>query len=338
MLEVIGIGNAICDILVKVEDSFFEKIPYEKSSMSLISHDEANQLLDFIARAEYKYTISSGGSVANTMALLAKLGVNSEFVGNVSENFYGKRFVKDITASGAKFINLHEEEDTTSAKCIVLVAEDGERTLCTYLGCSSYLRFDDKFIKTNITSNIKYGYLEGYIFDNPLATKEIFKVLTATADIKYILTLSDKGCIERNRSVITEIIKLHTNTLIGNDSEFAELLDLDSLTKDNIEAASSLLQLYPNLENLVITFNKVGSCYINRSGITFVATEAVKPCDSTGAGDAFAAGYIYGLVRDLDPVKSCKIGNVLAGNVIAHLGARPDIAMPLINEQIKKIA
>jgi sugar/nucleoside kinase (ribokinase family) len=338
MSDIIGIGNAISDILIKVDDDFFDKIPYEKSSMSLISYDEANQLLNLVTSNEYKYSISSGGSVANSIALLSQLDVKTSLIGNVSDDYYGKRFTKDIEDSGVKFTNLHNNQDKNSAKCIVLVSNDGERTLCTYLGCSSFLRFDNDKSSENLMDKAKYSYLEGYILDNELTKQEILTLLKSTNDTKFILSLSDKGCVQRNRSIINELVSSYTDTVIGNESEFSELLNLDELNKDNVNAAAKLLADNASLNNIIITLNKNGAFYINSDGVSYIETEQITPYDSTGAGDAFAAGYLYGVINNINPIKSCKIGHLLAGNVIQHLGARPNIEVTVINEQIQKIA
>ncbi|MBL6785791.1 MAG: adenosine kinase [Rickettsiales bacterium] len=337
MNNIIGIGNAICDILVKVEDDFFEQISYEKSSMSLISYEEANKLLDLIAANNYNYKISSGGSVANTIALLSTLNVKTSLIGNVSDDFYGNKFIKDIEKSGVNFLNYHNEQDKNSAKCIVLVSNDGERTLCTYLGCSSFMNLDNNK-SLEIFQNQNFAYFEGYLFDNANTSKEILNLINNKLNSKLILSLSDKGCIERNREAIENFIK-KTHTLIGNESEFCELLGINEINKNNVSAANKIFENNNFIENIVITLNKKGAFFINKHTIEYITVEQIKnPIDSTGAGDAFAAGYIFGLVNNFDSVKSCKIGNLLAGKVIQHLGARPNIEEPEINIEIKKIA
>ena len=338
MTDLIGIGNAICDILVKIDDSFFDKIPYQKASMSLISFDEADELLNLIQEAGYNYTISSGGSIANSVALLAEFNIDTALIGNVSDDYFGSKFVNDIEKSGVKFINLHDKQDKNSAKCIVLVSEDGERTLCTYLGCSSYLSLNqnkDVLAKLDLA---KYVYIEGYIFDNPDTTKEILNFIADNPCFHYVLSLSDKGCIERNQTVIDKIINEHAGTIIGNESEFAQLLNLNELTGNNVDNALKLFTSNQNLQNVIITMNKNGAYFADGSNITHIDTKQVKAYDSTGAGDAFAAGFLFGIVNNIDAIKSCKIGNLLAQKVIQHLGARPKIEVPVISEEIAKIA
>jgi sugar/nucleoside kinase (ribokinase family) len=338
MTELIGIGNAICDILVKVEDIFFDKIKYQKGSMSLISYQEADDLMNLIKNAGYNYSISSGGSIANTVALLSEFNIKTALIGNVSDDYFGSKFINDIEKSGVKFVNLHDAQDKNSAKCIVLVSEDGERTLCTYLGCSSYLNLNQNQPSLKKLENAKFVYIEGYIFDNPDTTDEILTFIDNNPQFHYILSLSDKGCIERNQDVIGKIIKDSAGTIIGNESEFAKLLDLESINANNVENALNLFKANQNLQNVIITLNKNGAYHIDGVKISQITTEQVKAYDSTGAGDAFAAGFLYGTVNKIDPIKSCKIGNLLAKIVIQQLGARPNIQVPVISEEIAKIA
>lgn len=334
MHEVLGVGNAICDVLVKVEDKILEEFNLTKGAMSLCDEKTNAGILSSLKERGYQFKICSGGSVANTINYLSKYGLDTAFLGNAANGFYGQKFHQELEDSNIKFYNTYDNGSST-AKCVILVTEDGERTMSTSLGCAADLNIDN--IDLDEISNSKYIYFEGYLWDNPKAVDAIITIAKHAQEkgTKIVFSLSDSFCVQRHHQSFQDFIYNYVNILFGNESEVSSLFDYQSLDNES----SSLIQKKLSeikTEQLIATQHDKGCTIITSESILQVPTIEKKAIDTTGAGDSFAAGYLYSLVNNLDLKSAANIANYIAGQVIGHLGARPEIILPKTPEDLEK--
>ena len=325
VIDLVGIGNAIVDIVVNVEDDFLEINNLQKGSMNLIDINRSKNILDGCNILKKV----SGGSAANTVVALANLGNKVEFIGRVKDDKFGKFFASDIKASGTIFQMKPVISVEESAHSIILITPDAQRTMCTYLGAS--VEFEQQNINFKSIQISKYLYLEGYLWDAEkakLAFLEAAKI-AKESNTQIILSLSDSFCVERHRDSFLELIKNFVDILFCNESELKSLLKKDDL-KNCIEDIKSICKLS------VVTLGEKGSLVINNQSI-----EEIKPhifgeiIDTTGAGDIYAGGFINGLINGFS-LKNCGIfGSICAGHIITKIGSRPQVNLKkLIKENI----
>ena len=309
--KIIGIGNAIVDILCKIDDEFLVKNSLTKGSMSLID-DLAAQNLSKLKSEK----ITSGGSCGNTIAALAQLGVPCDFIGKVADDEFGRKYIEEIEKTSAKFINNNRAKNS-SAKSFILVSEDAQRTMCTFLGCASEISENDIDDKTFESASILY--LEGYLWDAPntiLALKKAIN-LAKKNNVKIAFSLSDSFCVSRHKKDFLELIKNDLDILFANEAEAGELTNNANLD-DFFHDYTKLIAAVTRSED---------GCMVYENGkkvVDMEAEEIEKLVDTTGAGDAFAAGFLYGLADGLNLKKSAHFGNVLAAKIIQKFGARFD--------------
>jgi len=314
-IDLVGIGNAIVDIITNVDDQFLKINQFEKGSMNLIGAEESYKLLN---RCKIIKQIS-GGSSANTVVSLANLNNNVEFIGRVKDDSFGKFFTKDIKESGAGFCANPVESDESSAHSIILITPDAERTMCTYLGAS--VEFEPSDINHNSIQRSKYLYLEGYLWDSELAKKAFIEAAKTAKenDTKIILSLSDSFCVDRHRESFLDLIKCFVDILFCNEEELKSLFN-----SDNIEESIPQIQYLCPLS--AVTLGSQGSLIITKD-----KTEEIKPLsfgqviDTTGAGDLYAGGFIHGLLNDFSLINCGRSGSICAGYIITKLGSRSDI-------------
>ena len=314
-IDLIGLGNAIVDIIVNVEDQFLETNNLKKGSMNLINSNESEVLLENCKVIKK----ISGGSSANTVVCLAKLGNNVQFIGRVKNDNFGKFFSTDIKKSNTIFNTTPIEEGPSTAHSIIFITPDAQRTMCTYLGAS--VEFETKDVNFNSIKNSKYLYLEGYLWDSNLAKNAFIKAskIAKESNTKIILSLSDSFCVDRHRESFLELIKNYIDVLFCNESEILSLLKKNDLTSCK-EYISSICEL------AIITLGSKGSIVINKD-----KSEEIKPIilgkiiDSTGAGDLYAGGFIHGLIKNYSLKKCGEIGSICAGHIITQLGSRSNI-------------
>ena len=314
-IDLIGLGNAIVDIIVNVEDKFLEVNNLKKGSMNLINSNESQFLLNNCKVVKK----ISGGSSANTVVSLADLGNNVQFIGRVKDDDFGKFFTTDIKKSNTIFNTAPTDKGPSSAHSIIFITPDAERTMCTYLGAS--IEFEPKDIDFNSIKKSKYLYLEGYLWDSDLAKKAFLQAakLAKESDTKIILSLSDSFCVERHRESFLELIKNYIDVVFCNESEILSLFEENNL-KNCKEFISSLCNL------VIITLGSKGSVVINEG-----ASEEISPIilgkiiDTTGAGDLYAGGFIHGLMNRYSLKKCGEIGSLCAGYIITQLGSRSKI-------------
>ncbi|MBO8229710.1 adenosine kinase [Prochlorococcus marinus str. MU1404] len=314
-VDLIGLGNAIVDIIVNIEDEFLEINNLEKGSMNLINSDESQKLLKNCQVIKQ----ISGGSSANTVVCLAGLGNDVQFIGRVKNDQFGNFFSSDIKKSKTIFNTPPINEGASTAHSIILITPDAQRTMCTYLGAS--IEFEPKDIDCSLIKESKYLYLEGYLWDSVLAKNAFLKAaqIAKLSNTKIILSLSDSFCIDRHRESFLELIDNYVDIVFCNESEVLSLFEKDQLANCQ-EDLSSLCEL------VVVTLGSDGSLIINKNKSEVIKSIIKgKVIDTTGAGDIYAGGFIHGLINNYSLKKCGEIGSICAGQIITQLGSRSNI-------------
>jgi sugar/nucleoside kinase (ribokinase family) len=327
--EVLGIGNAIVDVIARAEDDFLLRHGMNKGAMALVDEDRADHIYEAMGPA----IEISGGSAANTIVGIASLGGRSAFVGKVRDDALGQVFAHDIRAVGVNFDTPPAFDGASTGRCYVLVTPDGERTLNTYLGAAQDLHPND--IDSEAVAGAAITYLEGYLWDPKNAKDAFLKAATIAHDSHrhVALSLSDAFCVDRWREEFLELMRTGTvDILFANESELHSLYQ----TSDFDTAAAALRQ---EAQLAVVTRGEKGCVIVTRDKITEVAASPVeRVVDTTGAGDLFAAGFLFGLARGLDHTVCGRLGGLAAAEVIQHLGARPEVDLKAMAQENGLIA
>ena len=313
--DVLGIGNAIVDVLARTEDDFLIANQLAKGSMRLIDEVEAERLYQTMGPA----TVISGGSAANTTVGVASLGGKASFIGKVRHDSLGKAFTHDIRAIGVSFETAHAEQGPATARSFILVTPDGERTMNTFLGACRELGPGD--IDPETIEAAEVTYLEGYLWD-PEDAKAAFRKAVSIAHgagRKVALTLSDSFCVDRFRDEFRALITDGAiDILLANEHELKSLY-----TTSDFESAVKALR--DDIPLAVVTRSAEGSIVIDKDGVVAVPAQSIdKLVDTTGAGDLFAAGFLLGHVRGFSHEEAARLGAIAAAEVIQHIGARPE--------------
>ncbi len=325
--DVVGIGNAIVDVLGKVSNQFLTERNLKKGSMTLVDAKTAGDIYrDMDPEREV-----SGGSVANTVAGLASLGSDCAFIGKVYDDELGKNFRRDIGAAGIDFDTPPLKKGPATGRSIVLITPDAERSMFTYLGAATRLSVDD--IDENIIKVSKYVFLEGYLWDSEGAKQALLRAaeLAHKHGRKVAFTLSDASCVAAHRPELIRFLQEYVDVLFGNEMEVKVLFEED----DFVEALDKLKQM---VSIAAITCNAKGSVVVNGRIKTFVEADIVNDVtDTTGAGDLYAAGFMYGLVNGKTLGACAMIGGMVASEIITHYGARPEISLRgLIRKRLRE--
>ncbi|MCZ4296980.1 adenosine kinase [Henriciella marina] len=315
--DVVGLGNAIVDVFASVEDSFLEQHDIRKNGMTLIDEERADAL---VAAAPDGPQLS-GGSGANTIVGISSFGGQAGYIGKVARDTLGDVFRKDMNDSGIPFDTPALEDGPATARCIVFVTPDGARSMNTFLGASVLFSASD--VNEQMVKDAAILYLEGYLFDQEDAKAAFVHAseLAQAAGRKVALTLSDGFCVERHRDSFLHLIKNHVDLVFANEDEALSLYQTD-----NFDEAVERMQADAGLA--AITRSEKGSVVISPEGAVAVAAEPVdKVVDTTGAGDQYAAGFLFGVSRGL-PLETCaKLGHIAAAEVISHYGPRPEVSL-----------
>jgi sugar/nucleoside kinase (ribokinase family) len=315
--DVVGIGNAIVDVLAKADDAFLKRQGLAKGTMALVDAARAEALY-----AEMGEGIeASGGSAANTIAGLASLGGSGAYVGKLRDDELGAIFAHDLKSIGVAFNTPPLTSGPPTARCLILVTPDAQRTMNTFLGACVELGPED--IDADLISAAQVTYLEGYLFDPPRAMEAFRKAaeLAHKSGRKVALSLSDPFCVGRHRADFLDLIDQHVDVLFANEREICSLYQTE-----HFELAAEAVR--GHCEIAVLTRSERGSSIVTAKAMLHVAPAAVaRVVDSTGAGDLYAAGFLYGLTHGSDLETCGKLGSLCAGEVIGHFGARPETSL-----------
>ena len=307
-MKILGIGNAIVDVLCKVDDDFLVKNSLTKSTMKLIDEDEFKTLLSLI---NIKETVS-GGSVANSIVGLSQLGNNVGFIGKISEDSLGQKYEDGLKKEKVTYLYNKKKEPIPTGSCLILITPDSERTMCTYLGTAG--KINDQDIDESIIKNSEITFLEGYLWDEGEPKKAFDKAITYSN--KVAMSLSDLFCVERHKEHFLELAKNKLDIIFANEQEITSLINANSF--EEIVTFSKQIK-----KNVVITRGDKGAISIlNNELIECEAQKNLNIKDLTGAGDLFAAGYLHGIINNLS-IKECLIkGTELSSKIIQKIGAR----------------
>lgn len=314
-LAVTGIGNALLDIITQDANEVFRSLGLQKGAMTLIAIEE----LDRFYAAMGSTLQMSGGSVANSIAGVAALGGTCGYIGKVADDEFGQRFTHDLTSLGVEVdLSLARPDEGATGRCHVFITSDAQRTMATYLGASNQLRTDD--IRDHLIARSQITYIEGYLFDLPPAKQAVARVaeFAHRHDSMVALSLSDMFCVSRHHSDFLRLVTGDVDVLLANEDEVKSLFGVSSLR----EATRALDDL-----GLVaaITRGAAGASIVfDGECIDVAAADVEHVVDQNGAGDMFAAGFLYALAEGADPVQAAELGSLCAGEVITHLGARPE--------------
>jgi len=307
-MKILGIGNAIVDVLCKVNDDFLIKNSLTKSTMKLIDENEFKTLLSLVNIQE---TVS-GGSVANSIVGLSQLGNKVGFIGKVSNDNLGQKYEDGLKKENVKYLYEKKKEPIPTGSCLILITPDSERTMCTYLGTAG--RINDSDIDPEIIKNSEITFLEGYLWDEGEPKKAFEKAILNSK--KTAMTLSDLFCVERHRQDFLDLIKNKLDIVFANEQEIMSLLNIKKIE----EAVSFAKELK---KEIIITRGSNGSLAISKGEIVEQDSQNnLKILDLTGAGDLFAAGYLHGRINSLSIKESLEEGTNLSSKIIEKIGAR----------------
>jgi sugar/nucleoside kinase (ribokinase family) len=307
-MKILGIGNAIVDVICKIDESFLTKNGLTKSTMKLIDESEFKKLL---SNLNIEKTIA-GGSVANSIVGLSQLKNNVSFIGKINDDKLGSEYEKSLTDEKVKYGYTKKKENIPTGTCLILITPDSERTMCTFLGIAGKIGpadIDEKIVKLS-----KLVFLEGYLWDEG-APKAAFDKALLLAN-KSAMSLSDKFCVDRHKKSFYDLVKNKLDITFANEQEIVELIDAKSFN-DVIDFGINLNKL------LVITRSEKGSIAINGSKVNECGSKKnLKIIDLTGAGDLFAAGFLHGYINDKSTKESLELGTEMASKIIQKIGAR----------------
>ena len=307
-MKILGIGNAIVDVICKVEDNFLSENNLTKSTMKLVDETEFKKLLSNLKIEE---TIS-GGSVANSIVGLSQLGNKVGFIGKVNEDELGNKYEEGLKKEKVEYFYSKKKEDLPTGTCLILITPDSERTMCTFLGTAGKINEND--IDINAVKNSKIIFLEGYLWDEGDPKKAFNKAIQNSN--KVAMSLSDLFCVERHKPHFLDLVKNKLDIIFANEQEALSLID----TKNFDEVISFAKQLE---KIIVITRGEKGSIAIQKNEVVECNSKKdLKIVDLTGAGDLFAAGFLHGHVNNLSLKESLEKGTEMSSKIIQKIGAR----------------
>ena len=318
-LDVVGIGNAMVDAIIPSNQSEIEKHEINRDSMNLIDENLKNNLHESYSIRE----MAGGGSLGNSMFGITSFGGNGSFIGKIKNDEVGIFLQKDMVREGLQFPLGFTSPDISTGCCTIFVEEDGTRTMCTFLGAGTLIGPDD--INDQHIKNHKIAYLEGYLWDNENAKKAMKKMVDiCKADNQQIaFTLSDLFCVDRHRTDFVKLIDEYVDIIFANEEEIKSLYQL--------ELKESINNIKNNVDFGAITLGSKGSVvFENKHEYLVDPISVVELVDTTGAGDLFAAGFLFGFINKYSIEKCGHLGNKAASEIIKHIGARPIISLKAI--------
>jgi sugar/nucleoside kinase (ribokinase family) len=315
--DVVGIGNALVDVLTHQEEAFLVEHDMVKGSMTLIEPDLAEEIYSAMGPG----LEMSGGSAANTMCGVASFGGRAAYIGKVAPDGLGEAFRHDLHAEGVAFPNAPSRAEVPTGRCLIVVTPDAQRTMNTFLGVSSLLGPDD--VSTEVAASGQVVYMEGYLYDRPEAKLAYRKAAEVAhrAGRKVSLTLSDSFCVDRHRDDFLALVRDEVDLLFSNDDELLALYEVGELDE-------AVRQVRRDCDTAVVTVGADGSLVVTAEDVIAVKAEPVaRVVDTTGAGDLYAAGFLYGYTTGADLAECGRLGSVAAAEVISHVGARPSVPL-----------
>jgi sugar/nucleoside kinase (ribokinase family) len=316
VLDVVGIGNALVDVLTHEDDAFIEAHGLVRGSMTLIDTDRAEALYAAMGPG----IEVSGGSAANTISGIASFGGRAAYIGRVFADQLGTVFAHDMRSSGVVFRAAPAEDGPPTGRCLIVVTPDAQRTMNTYLGSSEF--FGPEHVDGELIAQAKVTFLEGYLFDRPEAKEAYWKASRVAHDAgrRVALTLSDTFCVERHRSEWRDLVADQVDILFANEAEALSLYEVE--TFDEALAAARA-----DVEVVALTRGPRGSVVARGDEVAEVEAHPAEVVDTTGAGDLYAAGFLYGLTHDRSMASCGKLGSAAASAVLGHTGARPGLSL-----------
>jgi sugar/nucleoside kinase (ribokinase family) len=315
-VDVVAIGNALVDVLSHEDDDFVARVSLERGATTMVDAARSDEIYREMGPA----TEVSGGSAANTAAGVASFGGRAAFVGRVSDDAFGKIFAHDLRNAGVTFESPFSDNALPTGRCLVIVTPDAQRTMCTYLGTASAL--DAQYIDADLVADSAVTYLEGYLWDQPEAKDAIRKAaeLAHRGGRRVALTLSDPFCVERHRDEFTHLVEHDVDILFANEHEILSLYQVDSFD-DALQRVRGVCEI------AALTRGPRGSIIVAGDQVHVIDAHPTAVVDTTGAGDLYAAGFLYGLTHE-QPLERCgRLASLAAAEVISHLGARPETSL-----------
>jgi sugar/nucleoside kinase (ribokinase family) len=323
--DVVGIGNAIVDVIVRADDAFLSAKKLAKGAMTLIDEAQADALYAAMGPG----TESSGGSAGNTMAGIASLGGKGAYIGKVRNDQLGQVFAHDMRSIGVSFDSKPATDGPSTARCLILVTPDAQRTMNTYLGACVNLGPAD--VDETVVKEARVTYLEGYLWDPPQAKEAFVKAakIAHAAGRKVSLSLSDAFCVDRHRDSFRDLVANHVDILFANESEIKSLYEVEGFD-------AALQAVRGSCEIACLTRSEKGSVIVAGEEVHVIDAERVGGAgvvDTTGAGDLYASGFLYGWTHGYGLARAGRIASVAAAEAISHVGARPQTNLKALVKQ-----
>ncbi len=322
--DVVAIGNAMVDVLSYEDDAFVVRTGVERGATTLVDGARSEEIYAQMGPA----TEISGGSAGNTTAGLASFGARAAYIGRVADDAFGKVFAHDLRSLGVHFDSPIASDGLPTGRCLVIVTPDAQRTMCTYLGAGAEL--DVHYVDEAVIEAAAVTYLEGYVWDPPPAKAAVRRAaeIAHRADQRVALTLSDPFCVDRHRAEFLELVESHVDILFANEHEITMLYEVETFDE-------ALHRVRGHCEIAALTRGALGSIIVAGDDVHVIDAHPTEVVDTTGAGDLYAAGFLYGFTHGQDLATSGKLASLAAAEVISHLGARParplsELAVPLL--------
>ena len=313
--DVVALGNAIMDVIAQVDDDFLVKHDIPKARTNLITPERCDYLYNALPPSRIE---TSGGSAGNTIAGLRSLGGNAAFMGKVADDAIGSAYVADMKAIGADFFGSPLMGGLSTARSMIAVTPDGERSMNTFLGASTEFAASD--VDARAVAAGEWLYLEGYLFDKPAAKTAFIHAseVAKSAGRKVAITMSDVFCVDRHRESFVHLIRTHCDLVFANEAELLAIYETDDFDK-------AVSQIRNDSQIAAITRASKGSVIVSGSDTWVAPVTSAHVMDATGAGDQYAAGVLYGITHGLSLQESATLGNLCAREVISHIGPRPAV-------------
>lgn len=313
--DVVALGNAIMDVIAQVDDDFLIRHSIPKARTNLIDPERCEYLYNALPKSRVEV---SGGSAGNTVAGLRSLGARAAFLGKVGDDALGRSYVADMKKIGADFYGAPLKGGVSTARSMIAVTPDGERSMNTYLGASTEFAAVD--VDARAVASGEWLYLEGYLFDKPAAKTAFVHAseVARSSGRKVAITMSDVFCIDRHRESFIHLIRTHCDLVFANEAELLALYQTDDFDK-------AAMQIREDSQIAAVTRSAKGSVIISGSESWVAPVTPAPVVDATGAGDQYAAGVLYGVTHGLSLLDAAKLGNLCAGEVISHIGPRPSV-------------